>query len=129
MDDIVEKDRTKLTVVNYEAVAIIKQNLRKMKIKSTELTIEPKMKKACIKAYETYQLYLKQKKEEEMKRQEERLSASVQILKAEKAKRISKLVKLKNRLMAKSNKPLKRRAEDSLTSQRKKQWKRIKVVI
>jgi len=50
-------------------------------------------------------------------------------IKTEKAKRISKLVKLKNRLMAKSNKPLKRRAEDSLTSQRKKQWKRIKVVI
>ena len=121
MDDIVEKDRTKLTVVNYEAIAIIKTTLRKQNVKSTDLKVSPDMKKACIQAYNTYQTYLKQKKENEEVRAREKLNASLMYLKLEKAKRLAKLMKLKNRTIAKNTK---RPAERSVSSERR--WKRIR---
>jgi hypothetical protein len=39
IDDIVEKDRTKLIVKNYEAVAIIKTSLKRKYVKSTTMKI------------------------------------------------------------------------------------------
>ena len=38
MDDIIEKDRTQLTVVNYEAVAIVKTSLKRRAEKSTKMS-------------------------------------------------------------------------------------------
>ena len=40
MDDIIEKDRTKLTISTYEAVAIVKTYLRKKNLRSTDLVIQ-----------------------------------------------------------------------------------------
>lgn len=68
MDDIVEKDRSKLTVENYEAVAIIKTPLKRKKISATQMVIDPNMKKACIKTYATYQNFLAKQKDEAAKK-------------------------------------------------------------
>ena len=62
MDDIVEKDRSKLTVENYEAMAIIKTALKRRKNSALEMTVNADMKKACIIAYSTYQQFLAKKK-------------------------------------------------------------------
>ncbi|XP_060560244.1 uncharacterized protein LOC132720200 [Ruditapes philippinarum] len=104
MDDIVEKDRTKMTVINYEAVAIVKTALRKKNVKSTNMKVSANMKKACISAYQTYKEYVKQIKEEKQRKHEENLKASVQLLKQEKAKRVSKLLRLKNKMLLKKQK-------------------------
>ena len=95
MDDIVEKDRARMSVVNYEAVAIIKTVLRKKGVKAHKMPVTADMKRSCITAYSSYQKYLEKKKAEEIRRKEERLSVSVNKLKLERAKKLAKLVKLK----------------------------------
>ena len=62
MDDIVEKDRSKLTIENYEAVAIIKTTLKRKKVSAVSMVVSANMKKSCIKAYATYQQFLVKKK-------------------------------------------------------------------
>jgi hypothetical protein len=121
MDDIVEKDRTKLTVVNYEAVAIVKTALRKKNVKSTDLIVNNSMKSACINAYATYRKYLQSKRVEDLKKHEEKLSTSVQLLKIEKAKKLANLVRLKNRIVSRNSKKRKSEANESA-----RKWKRIK---
>ncbi|KAH3715330.1 hypothetical protein DPMN_058036 [Dreissena polymorpha] len=122
MDDIIEKDRTKMTVVNYEAVAIVKTALRKKNVKSTDLKVTPNMKKACISAYSSYQKYLKEMKEEKKKREDAVLDSSVQLLKLERAKKIAKLVRLKNRHSGIKRKP------DTSSDGTGRKWKRIKKI-
>lgn len=51
MDDIIEKDRTKMTITNYEPVAVVKTILGKKNVKSTDLKLTNAMKKLCISAY------------------------------------------------------------------------------
>ena len=104
MDDIIEKDRTKMTVVNYEAVAIVKTVLRKKNVKSTDMEVPTSMKKFCINAYATYKKHVKEMKEERQKKHEEKLQSSVQLLKVEKAKRVVKLMRLKNRILGQKRK-------------------------
>ncbi|XP_045177599.2 uncharacterized protein LOC123537819 [Mercenaria mercenaria] len=123
MDDIVEKDRTKLTVKNYEAVAIVKSSLKRKNVKSTTMKVSRHMKKSCISAYSKYQKYLKEKKENEQAKRAEKLSTSIQQLRMEKAKRVSKLVKLKNRIVNR-----KRNHDVSQSSSKKGPWKRIKLM-
>lgn len=125
MDDIVEKDRTRLTVENYEAVAIVKTSLRRKNIRSTEMKITPQMKKSCINAYGTYQKYLKKRKEMEEQKHAQKLHDSVQQLKAEKAKRLAKLVRLKNRIVSREAKSRKRKPCGS--DEPAKKFKRIKL--
>ena len=125
MDDIVEKDRTKMTVVNYETIAIIKTFLRKTGVTSTNLKVSKQMKRCCIKAYDNYQQYLKRQREETLRKQEEKLKSSVNLLKIEIAKRVAKLVKLKNRLLSRKNEQQKKR-KNEFPDQRR--WKRIKTV-
>ena len=125
MDDIVEKDRSKLTVENYEAMAIIKTALKRKKISAVEMTINADMKKACIKAYSTYQQFLAKKKEAKEQKREEKLKDSVMLLKKEKAKRVAKLIKLKNkRLQGESLK----RKKQNVAEGGKSRWKRIKML-
>ena len=45
MDEIVEIDRTKLTIENYEAVAIVKTTLKKENVKTAEMKVTSNMKK------------------------------------------------------------------------------------
>ncbi|KAH3697421.1 hypothetical protein DPMN_084922 [Dreissena polymorpha] len=120
MDDIVEKDRTALTVANYEAVAIIKTALRMKKTTSTKMTVSRNLIKSCINAYANYQHYLKQKKELEEEKRAQKLNTSIHLLKIEKTKRISKLVRLKNKIVNR-----KRKQNDSGQGQR---FKRIKML-
>lgn len=49
MDDIIEKD--KMTITNYEPVAVVKTILGKKNVKSTDLKLTNAMKKLCISAY------------------------------------------------------------------------------
>ena len=58
MDDIVEKDRSKLTVENYEAVAIVKTSLKRKKVSAVKFIVNSKM----IKANKRYQKILTEKK-------------------------------------------------------------------
>ena len=92
MDDIVEKDRSKLTVENYEAVAIIKTAIKRQKISAVQMTIHANMKKACITTYSSYKQYLATKKQVKEQKKEQKLKDSVLILKKEKAKRVAKLL-------------------------------------
>ncbi|XP_052816458.1 uncharacterized protein LOC128243033 isoform X1 [Mya arenaria] len=121
MDDIIEKDRTQLTVVNYEAVAIVKTSLKRRAEKSTKMRVSRSMIKACINAYASYQDYLKRKREEVEKKRTEKLNSSIQMLKLEKASRIAKLVRLKNRIVNR-----KRKATSGSSCGH--QWKRIKSI-
>jgi len=61
MDDIIEKDRTKMTVKNYEDVAIIKTGLKRRNANATTLKVNKAMTKSCMKAYQTYTEHLKKK--------------------------------------------------------------------
>ena len=126
MDDIVEKDRTNMTVKNYEAVAIVKTALRKKNIKSTNMKVSSNMKKSCISAYQTYKEYVKQVKEEKRRKHEETLKASVQLLKQEKAKRVSKLLRLKNKMFVKKRKEAPKR---KLSHSSGNKQKRAKVLV
>ena len=45
MGDIIEEDRSTMKIENYEAVAIIKTGLKRKKIKSHQLKVNPSMKK------------------------------------------------------------------------------------
>lgn len=127
MDDIVEKDRANMTVVNYEGVAIVKTVLRKKKMKSTEMKVTTAMKKSCISAYANYKAYVKKIKEEKQKKHEQKLKTSVQLLKVERAKRIAKLVKLKNRVIAQRQKKNNKRNHSESESSVVSRWKRIKL--
>ena len=129
MDDIVEKDRSKLNVENYEAVAIIKTTLKKKKVSAVSMVVSANTKKSCIKVYVTYQQFLVKKKEaaekkKKKKKRDEKLKASVLLLKKEKAKRIAKLVRLKNRRL--EQEAGKRQNENSDRGGRPR-WKRIKL--
>jgi hypothetical protein len=126
MDDIIEKDRTKLAVANYEAVAIIKTALRKKKVKSTDMKVPTAMKRHCINAYATYKTSVQQAKEEKQRKHEKQLETSVKLLKLERAKRVAKLVKLKNKLAGKEKQPKNKRSASALENGRK--WKRIKIM-
>ena len=48
MDEIVEIDRTKLIIENYEAVAIVKTTLKKKPVKTAEMKVTSNMKKVAI---------------------------------------------------------------------------------
>lgn len=126
MDDIVEKDRTNLTVQNYEAVAVVKTALKRHKVRSTALKITPQMKRSCIRAYATYQEDLSKKKRMAEEIKQKKLEEAVQTLKAEKAKHLAKLVKLKNKHLVKGRKvACKRKFHSEDNSDRR--WKRIKM--
>lgn len=120
MDDIVEKDRASLTVENYEAVAIIKCTLRKRNLKGHTMKVDSTMKRSCINAYSTYRAHLQKKKELKQLQLQQKLSVSVLQLKAEKAKKVQKLLRLKKRVLGK-----RQHEKDSISSSSKR-WKRIK---
>ena len=92
MDDIVEKDRSKLTVENYEAKPIVKTTLKRQNVSAVKMVVDAKLKTSCIKAYANYKEFLARKKELTKKTKEEKLKASVLLLKKEKAKRIARLM-------------------------------------
>lgn len=125
MDDIVQHDRARLTIENYEAVAIVKSTLKKKKLKSYNMPVDSKMKQSCIRAFATYKTFLQDKKKNSKKEEltREKLSVSVQQLKAEKAKRVKKLLILKQRVMRQQS-GRKRTLEHSTASENR--WKRIK---
>lgn len=125
MDDIVEKDRSKLTVENYEAIAIVKTTLKRQKVSAVKMVVDAQLKKCCIRAYANYQEFLAKKKELVEKKKEEKLKASVLLLKKEKAKRIAKLIRLKNR---KQERESIKRMKESTGKGGKSRWKRIKMV-
>ena len=125
MDDIVEKDRSKLTVENYEAIAIVKTTLKRQNVSAVNMVVDAQMKRSCIRAYATYQECLAKKKELAEKKKEEKLKASISLLKKEKAKRIAKLIRLKNR---KQEREAIKRKRDIPCSSNGKKWKRIKLV-
>ena len=53
MDDIVEKDRSKLTVENYEAIAIVKTTLKRQNVSAVKMVVDAKLKTSCIKPMQT----------------------------------------------------------------------------
>ncbi|KAH3727557.1 hypothetical protein DPMN_120852 [Dreissena polymorpha] len=124
MDDIVEKDRTKLTVKNYEAVAIVKTALKRKKVRSVKLKVTNSMAKSCIYAYASYQGYLKEKKEHEEAKRREQLDKSVNLLKAKRAKQLANLMR-----RTQKNINQKRKSIDSATGGSERgRWKRIKLI-
>jgi hypothetical protein len=128
MGDIIEEDRSTIAIENYEAVALIKTALKRKKVKSNNLKVTPAMKKCVISAYENYRKHLSNKKEQAEKKKREKLNHSIQKLKLEKAKRLTQLVKLKNRVLSKKckNGGEKRKITDTSSSTSGRQWKRIK---
>ncbi|KAL5016272.1 hypothetical protein ScPMuIL_005861 [Solemya velum] len=127
MGDIIEEDRSTMTIENYEAVAMIKTALKRKKVKSHQLKVTPSMKRCVINAYGTYRKQLSNKKEQAVKRKQEILDQSIQKLKIEKAKRLTKLIKLKNRISNKKTTGQKRK-NPSTASTSGRQWKRIKTL-
>lgn len=125
MDDIVEKDRSKLKIENYEAVAIIKTSLKRKQVSAVKMVVDAGMKKSCITAFSTYQQFLAKKKENAEKKREDKLRASVLLLKKEKAKRIAKLVKLKNNRL---NRELAKGKRQHVDEDVRSRWKRIKML-
>ena len=81
------------------------------------------MKKACITAYDTYQKFLTEKKVKEKKKQQ-KIDASVMLLKQKKAKWLAKLIKHKNRRID----HFKRKSESAGGSSAL-WWKRIKLAL
>lgn len=63
------------------------------------MTVDSKMKRSCFRAYATYRTFLQEKKQRKEELTQEKLSVSVQQLKTEKAKRVKKLLMLKQRVM------------------------------
>lgn len=126
MGDIIEEDRTKLTIENYEAVAIVKSVMKRKKVHAATLKVTASMKRCCISAYSSYQKHLQSKKELLEQKKQEKLNQSVAKLKQEKAKHLAKLVKLKNRLLKKDSVSRKRKITASNDSGNSRQWKRIK---
>lgn len=94
MDDIVEKDRASMTVENYEAIATVKRALTKKQVKAVTMTVTTDMKRSCINAFQTYKEHLIKKKQDLERRTEAKLQSAVIHMRLEKAKRISKLLKL-----------------------------------
>jgi len=91
MDEIVEIDRTKLTIENYEAVAIVKSTWKKENVKTAEMKVTSNMKKVAILLMPvTKKNHLKLKRKLRKKRQEQ-LNISFQQLQIERAKRVAKL--------------------------------------
>ena len=126
MDDIVEKDRSKLTVENYEAIAIVKTSLKRQNVSAVKMVVDAKLKISCIKTYANYEGFLAKKKELAEKKKEEKLKASVLLLKKEKAKRIAKLIRLKNRKQERES--VKRKKESTGNGRMSSRWKRIKML-
>lgn len=62
MDDIVTSDKSAPTVENYEALSIIKYNLKRKKIVSVDLKPDPAMRTAIHNSYQEYQNFLKEKR-------------------------------------------------------------------
>lgn len=58
MDDIIEDDRSRLTVKNYEALAFIKSTMSVFQKTATSLEITGKMQNSVARSYQSYQSYL-----------------------------------------------------------------------
>lgn len=58
MGDIIEEDRTRLTIHNYEALAVIKSYLSARSLKATTMKIPPKMLQCVTKSYSSYTQHL-----------------------------------------------------------------------
>ena len=87
-----------------------------------KLIVDSKMKKACITAYDAYKKFLREKKEVKEKKKQQKIDASVILLKQKKAKWLAKLIKLKNKRIDN----LKRNSESAGGSSASR-WKRIKL--
>lgn len=87
------------------------------------------MKKSVINAYSNYRTHLSNKKEQAERKKEEKLNISIQKLKLEKAKRLTQLFKLKNRILNKETKKSgqKKKNTDTSASASGRQWKQIKI--
>lgn len=70
---------------------------KKNQVSAVNMAVDAKMKKSCIAAYSSYQQFLAKKKEAAEREREDELRTSVFLLKREKAKRITKLVRFKNK--------------------------------
>ncbi|XP_053384313.1 uncharacterized protein LOC128550116 [Mercenaria mercenaria] len=129
MGDIIEEDRTRMNIENYEAVAIVKTALKRKAVKASALKVTPSMKRCCIHAYSSYKQHIKLKKQMQEERKQEQLNESISKLKQEKAKRFAKLLKLRQRTLQRKSVAKKRplKTNDSATST-SRQWKRIKLV-
>ncbi|KAH3845631.1 hypothetical protein DPMN_087913 [Dreissena polymorpha] len=133
MGDIIEEDRAKMCIENYEAVAIVKTAMKSSNVNASTLKVTNAMKMNCIKAYSNYQKFLKQTKVEIEDKKKIILSESIGKLKLEKAKRLAKLTRLKNRIVnkvARQKETRKRAAEESISKlpSTSNKWKRIKTI-
>ncbi len=81
MDDIIRKDRSSMTIENYEGTAVVRSALKIAKVSATDFQPSEAMVRATVNAHATYQKHVKTKKEEARKRQEARNQQAVDKLK------------------------------------------------
>jgi hypothetical protein len=122
MGDIIEDDRAKMQIENYEAVAIIKMGLKRKDVKTHQLKITPVIKSSVINAYSVYKQHLESKKETAAKKKQDQLNQSIQKLKKLKVKH---LLNLQRKIRKQSQK--RKNIEKERFSEKK--FKRIKTVL
>jgi hypothetical protein len=93
MDDILESDRSSMSVENYEGISRVKYGLKKRGTTAVKMETNPKIRRACHNAYRSYKQFLKHKQAQKEKKMAEKVSHSVKLLKLKKAKEAAKKTK------------------------------------
>ena len=99
MDDCIRVDRSKISVENYEATALIRSSLKSKKVSATTMTVTPQMARCIRTSKARYTKKQEQKKKQQREKQQKQLADAVQLLQKQKgsAKSVARPVSTANK--------------------------------